>query len=285
MLPARRPIGGADGVRILEPRHRRFHRPKPSPELYIRWAQWGLLSPLSRFHGTTPREPWEYGERAVRIVRRYVRLRYRLIPYMLAAAGETTRTGVPIMRHMALEFPDEPNAHTLDDQYMFGPDLLVAPVIVEGARSRAVYLPEGTWTDLDRPARTWQGPGFVRMRAPLGRIPVLVRDGAVIPKLVGDPQHLKSGPAGRIEVDVYPGKRGRTVTYRDEGMRVRMRAVSTERERAFSIEPAPVRVRLRFLRVKAADVRCEGTEAEWRLADAGTVVELDAADGAEVRLL
>ncbi|MBD3242435.1 MAG: alpha-xylosidase, partial [Chitinivibrionales bacterium] len=94
-----------------------FTGPPPSEELYCRWAQFGLLSPLSRFHGTTPREPWHYGETAMKVVRHYARLRYSLIPYLLVCAEQSCETGIPIMRHMALEFPGEPNIDTIDDQY------------------------------------------------------------------------------------------------------------------------------------------------------------------------
>ncbi len=257
----------------------------PSPELYVRWAQWGLLSPLSRFHGTTPREPWQYGREAERIVADCCRLRYRLVPYLLAAAEESCRTGVPIMRHMALEFPDEPNADTLDDQYMLGPGLLVAPVLVEGAWSRTVYLPKGTWTELGRPWKTHDGPGFFEMQAPLSRMPVLVREGAVIPKLAGNPQHLKSGPAGQIEVEVYPGRRERAVTFKDDGLRVRLRAVSTPQEAGLTVNPVPMAVTARFLRVRATDVRCEGTQARSRLTRQGTEVRFSAHDGAEITLV
>ncbi|MGD2173825.1 MAG: glycoside hydrolase family 31 protein [Candidatus Brocadiaceae bacterium] len=260
-----------------------FTGPKPSPELYIRWAQWGLLSPLSRFHGTTPREPWEYGESAVRVVRRYARLRYALIPYLLAIGEESARTGVPMMRHMALEFPEEPNAHTLDDQYMLGPSLLVAPALREGVRSRPVYLPEGTWTDFYRPEQTWNGPRFVRVRAPLTRMPVLVREGAVIPKLTGDPQHLKAGPAERLAVDVYPGG-AQGITYRDGGMRVRMRADISGDRPTFWMKPSPLDVTVRFLRLHAWDVACTGATAEWRVTEEGTEVSVNAAEGVELTL-
>lgn len=261
-----------------------FTGPKPEPELYIRWAQWGLLTPLSRFHGTTPREPWEYGEEAVRVVRRYARLRYSLIPYLLAAAEQSARAGVPIMRHMALEFPREPNVHTLDDQYMLGPDLLVAPVLVKGARSRPVYLPGGTWTELERPSVNYEGGRFVEMRAPLGKLPVLVREGAVIPRLAGDPQHLKDGPASAIEVDVYPGPRGKTVSFKDEGVRVRLTGGSADGDVGLKVKAVPMSVCARFLSVRAGEVKAGDLEVDWKVSESGTEVRFDAAEGGEIRL-
>ncbi len=259
-----------------------FTGPKPSPELYVRWAQWGLLSPFARFHGTTPREPWEYGEEAEEIVAHYLKLRYRLVPYLLTAAEETVRTGVPIMRHMALEFPEEPNVHTLDDQYMLGRDLLVAPVTMEGCRAREVYLPGGTWTDLERPSKTYEGPGFVKLNAPLSRVPVLVREGAAIPQLPGRPQHLKGGPAEALTVDVYPGPRRRAVTFKDEGMRVRLSAASNDREVALMMKAVPVRVNARFLRVNAGGVESDVPDLQWHVASHGTEMTFDASEGAQV---
>ncbi len=261
-----------------------FTGPKPSPELYIRWAQWGLLSPLSRFHGTTPREPWQYGQEAEKIVGDYCRLRYRLMPYLLSAARESSRTGVPIMRHMALEFPDEPNVHTLDDQYMLGRDLLVAPVMVAGARSRNVYLPAGRWVDFHRPANVYEGPGFVELPAPLARMPLLVRQGAVIPQLTGNPQHLKAGPAKRLVVDVYPGKGRESVTWQDEGVQVRITALSAPGRASFSVNPAPLKLKVRFLGVAATQVECEGAECTWQVSKQATEVSLDARHGAAVTI-
>ena len=168
-----------------------FAGPMPPPELYVRWAEFGLFSPLSRFHGPQPREPWAYGPEAERIVTKYARLRYRLVPYLVKTAAESVSTGVPMLRHMALEFPDEPNVHTLDDQFALGPDLLVAPVIDEGARSRSVYFPRGRWRALEHPRTEIEGPGFHMIAAPLDYIPVFVREGGSVPMLTVDVQHLK----------------------------------------------------------------------------------------------
>lgn len=159
-----------------------FTGPAPTPELYIRWAQWGLLSPLSRFHGAnSPREPWRFGEKAVEVVRHYARLRYRLLPYLVRCAEEACATGLPILRHMHLEYPDEPGTEYVDDQYLLGPDLLVAPVFAPGARERAVYFPSGAWLDWDDPSRRYEGPRYHRVPAPLERIPLFRREGADIP--------------------------------------------------------------------------------------------------------
>jgi alpha-D-xyloside xylohydrolase len=168
-----------------------FVGPKPSPELYMRWSEWGLLSPLARFHGTSPKEPWEYGDEATRVVRHYDQLRYRLIPYFRKCAEEAARTGLPIMRHLSLEYPGDPVAVNVDDEFLIGSDLLVAPVLEEGRASRQVYLPAGRWTALEMPDGSVEGGRYRRVTAPLDRIPLFARSGAVIPRFVRAPANLK----------------------------------------------------------------------------------------------
>jgi alpha-D-xyloside xylohydrolase len=114
------------------------------------------------------------------------------MPYLVESAEESVRTGVPMLRHMALEFPTEPNAYTLDDQYALGSNLLVAPIIVEGARSRQVYFPRGRWKALERPESNFTGPGFHEVAASLDYIPVFVREGGKVPMLNEDVQNLKN---------------------------------------------------------------------------------------------
>ena len=168
-----------------------FTGPPPSEELYLRWAQWGLLSPFARFHGTTPREPWVYGPRAVEVVRHYAELRYTLVPYLRQCAEESSRTGLPILRHLVLEFPDDPAVVNIDDEFLLGPSLLVAPVLEAGARERSVYLPAGEWCSFENPAERYVGGRYYRLPAPLERVPLFVRHGATLPRFATAPLHLK----------------------------------------------------------------------------------------------
>ncbi len=218
----------------------------PEPELYIRWAQFGLLSPLSRFHGNGPREPWHYGDTAVAVVRHYARLRYALMPYLLAAAHESCTSGVPIMRHMALEFPNEPNVHTLDDQYMLGPDILVAPILVEGATERFVYLPAGRWTMLEKPGTPLEGGRFVKVAAPLERIPLFVRDGAVVPRYAEPPQHLKEPVPEQMVLDIYGGDSCRHLTVDEEQRMVEIDYARKGGQGQLEVSPASALLTLRF---------------------------------------
>jgi len=151
-----------------------------SPEsLYLRWLAFGVLSSHSRCHGTPPTEPWEYGEEFTEAFRRIVELRYRLMPYIYAQAALASREGHPMVRALFFEYPEDPTSWLIEDQYLFGTDLLVAP-LMEEAPDRNVYLPPGSWIDYQG-GRVYEGARWHSMRA--GRLPVvmLVRDGAAIP--------------------------------------------------------------------------------------------------------
>jgi alpha-D-xyloside xylohydrolase len=152
---------------------------KPDVELYVRWMQTAVMTTHTRFHGTSPREPWEYGERAEEIVRQWLNWRYQLIPYLQGCALEASQTGMPVMRAMALAFPDDRPAWAFDQQYMLGGSLLVVPVVQPGEKVR-FYLPAGKWYDIWN--NTWvEGPGSFERTVPLEHIPVFGREGTILP--------------------------------------------------------------------------------------------------------
>ncbi|TDD65556.1 alpha-xylosidase [Jiangella aurantiaca] len=157
-----------------------FHR-TPAPDLYVRWAQFGLLSPLSRAHGMTSRLPWDFGEEALEIFRTYVRLRYHLLPYLYTYGVISAESGLPIMRPLVLEFPDDPATHAIDLQYLLGRELMVAPVFnPEGVRD--VYFPAGGWVDYWT-REVLEGPGYRTVEAPLERLPLYVRLDSLLPTI------------------------------------------------------------------------------------------------------
>ncbi|MGW6535751.1 alpha-xylosidase [Streptomyces sp. NPDC055051] len=163
----------------------------PEPEVFTRWLAFGLLSSHSRLHGSDSyRVPWEFGEEAVAVARRFTHLKHRLMPYLYATAVEARATGVPVMRPMVLEFPGDPACRTLDRQYMLGPDLLVAPVMDPGGEVE-VYVPEGTWTHL-LTGEEVTGPRWRRETHPLDSLPLYVRPGAVLP--LAAPSDRPDGP-------------------------------------------------------------------------------------------
>lgn len=149
-------------------------------ELYRRWTAFGMLSSHARSHGTPPKEPWEYGQDFMNAFRKMDEMRYRLMPYIYAQAKDSCSRGLPMVRALFVEYPDDPGAWLVDDQYLFGSDILVAPLLESGT-GRNVYLPSGKWIDYQS-GRVYAG-GWSRIDA--GEIPavVLVRDGAVIPHI------------------------------------------------------------------------------------------------------
>ena len=152
---------------------------KAPRDLYRRWLAWGVLSSHTRAHGAPPREPWEYDEALTEDFRRALGLRYSLMPYILAQSKESSAKGYPVLRALFFEYPNDPTSWTIDDQYMFGSDLLVAP-LMESAGARRVYLPPGDWIDYQT-GKSYAGERWHRVEA--GQIPVvlLVRNHAAIP--------------------------------------------------------------------------------------------------------
>lgn len=150
-------------------------------DLYSRWLPFGALTSHMRTHGAPPREPWEYDEEMVDEFRRALGLRYTLMPYIVAQAKHASSLGHPMMSALFFEFPDDPTSWLVDDEYMFGSDLLVAPLFSE-ERTRKVYLPPGAWTDYQT-GHVYPGGRWYRVES--GEIPVIlmVRDQAVLPRI------------------------------------------------------------------------------------------------------
>ncbi len=192
----------------------------PSPELYVRWAQMGLLFSHSRAHGhTAPREPWAYGEPALSIFRRYAELRYRLLPYLYSAALAAA-DGTPMVRPLIYDHPDDRTAIHVDDQYLLGPDLLVAPMF-KARGARHVYLPQGAWYDYWS-GRRLEGARWTEYEAALETLPLFVRAGAVIP--MGPLQQSITGSSwDPLSFDVYPDSAGETeLVVRDDRRSLRL---------------------------------------------------------------
>ncbi len=192
----------------------------PTGELFVRWLQLGAFTPLMRAHShinERDKEPWAFGEPYTSINRETINLRYRLLPYLYAAMEEASRTGIPPMRPLAFEdsVGEKGWDHT---EFLFGRDLLVAPVLEPGARSRTVYLPPGDWYEFWSGARM-QGGTTRDVQTPLDRIPLFARAGSVIPT---QPvlQHTGETNGATLELCVYPPEAGGsagTELYEDDG--------------------------------------------------------------------
>jgi alpha-glucosidase (family GH31 glycosyl hydrolase) len=194
-----------------------FHPIAESGELYARWFQLGAFSPIFRSHGWVWREhvPWAHGDDVEAICRRYAELRYRLLPYTYTLAWQAHTLGLPLMRALVLNYPDDPRVWALGHQFLWGDDLLVAPVTREGATAWPVYVPAGGWYDFWTGAR-YEGPGGVTLDAPLDRLPLLVRAGAIVP-LGPIVQHSGERPLDEITLLIYPSGQQRFEMYEDDG--------------------------------------------------------------------
>jgi alpha-glucosidase len=194
-----------------------FAGEEPMPELYTRWIQFGAFTPIMRPHGAHQnREPWAFGDDVEEIVVEYIKLRYRLLPYTYNLAREANTTGLPFMRPLVLHYPQDRQTFNLRDQYLWGRDLLVAPVVTPNTTSRKVYLPAGEWFDFWT-NRQVRGGRYVTAQAPLETLPLYVRAGAILPMA---PDRLSTGGAWEaLSVGIYPAEGTASYNlYEDDGL-------------------------------------------------------------------
>lgn len=186
------------------------------PELFVRWFQWGTFQPVMRAHGERMHnEVWSYGKQAEPILSAFLRLRYQLLPYTYSLGYRTYLTGAPFMRALFMDFPGDPNALDLKDEYMFGPAFLVAPVTEQGATSRKVYLPAGTdWYNYWTNERV-SGGRWVEVAAPIDIIPLFVRAGSIVPMGSAVPGASKDHLIESVRV--YRGADAQFTLFSDDG--------------------------------------------------------------------
>ena len=190
-------------------------------ELYTRWIQFGAFNPLSRIHheGDNPVEPWLFGPEAEKNAKAAIELKYRLLPYIYTYAREAYDTGLPIMRPLFLEYPMDMETFSTDAQFLFGRELLVAPVVKKGARTKNVYLPEGTWIDYNNKQTVYTGEQWTSVDAPLSSVPMFVKQGSIIPTMpLMNYTHEK--PVYPLTFEIFPTQEGAQAAftlYEDEG--------------------------------------------------------------------
>ncbi len=183
-----------------------------TPELLVRWMQLGAVSPFFRNHSanqTRRQEPYAFDKKTLRACRSALDLRYHLLPYLYDLAHGQ----LPMMRPMVMEFPGDPLCRDVSDQFMLGSQLLAAPVLTPGAAARAVYLPKGTWYDYYTGER-YRGGRYIVADAPLDKLPLFARAGAIVPVAQGTPQCTDE--ISGISLEVFPGT-GRFIHYTDDG--------------------------------------------------------------------
>ena len=192
----------------------------PSPELFLRWMTFSAYTPLFRNHAmntSARREPWAFGEPYLSMARGIINERYRLIPYLYSLFQHDASSGQPVISPIPFHFPADPIATAINDQFMLGPSLLVAPIVTEGATSRWVYMPNGASWIHERTGTLSAGGTWVPVLAGIDQIPVFVRDGSIIPR-APVAQSTAEQPRNRRSLDVYCGAPAAFDLYEDDGL-------------------------------------------------------------------
>ncbi|MCD7804040.1 MAG: DUF5110 domain-containing protein [Oscillospiraceae bacterium] len=194
-----------------------YHNDKTEhAELYERWMQFGCFTPIFRSHHAGGEAvPFRYNKLTFDDMSHYIKLRYRLISYIYSLYYENYLTGTPIMRPLFWHYPGDEKAHTITDEYLFGENMLIAPVIEPQKNTRTVYLPEGKWYDFDYDY-VYEGGREYEVYAPQNRIPVFVKAGGIIP-MTDDIMNTRELDFGRLEAEVYPSGRSTAKIYADDG--------------------------------------------------------------------
>ena len=190
-------------------------------ELLVRSYQVSFLAPFCRNHKVIDgydQEPWRFGKYYEDIIRKYLKLRYQLLPFIYTSLEEAHRTGVPVFRPVVLNYQDDAGTYNLDDQFMIGTDLLVAPVVKPDVTSRLVYLPKGTWYDYWT-GKSYAGGTAYRIDAPLETVPMFVRGGSIIP-LGPEMNYTGEKPMSPLTFKIFPDERGAAslTLYEDDGL-------------------------------------------------------------------
>lgn len=189
-----------------------------TPELYSRWMEYGTFCPITRAHGTgQPTEPWGYDSTTEAISRSYIQLRYRLLPYIYTTAYQNTLTGMPLARPLFFDHPDDPALVNESSSYLWGDEFLVSPVVQQGATSKTLYLPAGSWIDYWTDS-LFQGGRSVTVAAPLDRLPLFVKSGSIVP-MQPVMNWTDEHPADSLTLLIYPasGADGTFALYEDDG--------------------------------------------------------------------
>ena len=188
---------------------------KENTELYERWLQYGAFCPLFRIHGSVPRELYldMWSDETKKIFLGIDNLRYRLMPYIYSNAWEVTHSGYTMMRNLSFDYRNDNNVYNIQDQYLFGPSLMVCPVIEYGARKRNVYFPKGEWYDFFT-GKLIEGGKDLEVNAPIEHIPLFVKAGSIIP--MGPFEQYATEKSSPVELRIYPGQDATFTYYEDE---------------------------------------------------------------------
>lgn len=195
------------------------HTTKLPDDMYARWVQFGTFQPIDRLHSNHgDRLPWQYGTAARDSANKFLNLRENLVPYTYTLAEQAEATGVPVVRPLYLDYPEEGNAYAkADSEYLYGPDLLVAPVTTPGTTATtSVWFPPGRWTDYFT-GRTYEGGTTQDITTGLDSMPVFVRAGGIVPTRTDDVTNDVQNPLTKVTLTVAEGDSGSHTLYEDDG--------------------------------------------------------------------
>lgn len=188
-----------------------------TPELLTRWYQASLFAPLYRNHssqGTRDQEPWAFDKNTEEIIKKYIQLRYKFIPYIYDLIQKESENGLPVIRPLFLDYENDPNTYNLNEEYLAGENILVAPVVAQGEKNKKVYLPQGKWIDYWT-GEEYKGKNYIIKSAPADILPIFIKKGSIIPNYENQ-KYLDSGKIKELKLDIYPGD-GEYIHYQDDG--------------------------------------------------------------------
>ena len=189
---------------------------KGADSLYARWFTAGMYYPFAWSHGQGDHEPYSHGKKVEYICRTALERRYRLVPYLYTLNYDSSQTGIPMLRSLAMETNCEPGTSNIGDEYFLGPWMLVAPVVT-GQYHRRIFLPAGTWIDYNDPMSTIVGPLWFNYDAPLDRVPVFIKAGAIIP-MGPVMQYTAQKLLSPLTLDIYPSSNSSFTLFEDDGI-------------------------------------------------------------------
>ena len=189
-----------------------------SEELLIRWYEAGVFLPFFRNHSaitTRDQEPWAFGERAEKIIKKYIELRYKFLPYIYNLFYEASAYGHPIIRPLVYEFQDDEMTYKIQDEFMVGDSILTAPVVESGVNNRKVYLPNGYWVDFWN-GSIYKGGSEIEYSAPIDVLPLFIKSGSIIPEIEYE-NYIGEKPIEKIVLNIYPSDYINFTIYEDDG--------------------------------------------------------------------
>ena len=251
-------------------------------ELYIRWLQFGVFSSHLRAHGKQPREPWEYGGEAAEIAMKYLKLRYRLLPYIYTEAVRSTQTSLPMVRPLVLEYQNDPNTENIDLQYLFGSNFLVAPLLTRSNRRR-VYLPAGEWYDYWTKAKV-QGGGWIEVEASLDILPLWVKSGAIIP-MGPEMDYVDQVNLNPLSLEIYgPTKTQGTIIFDEDQPEIQVRYARKGKIICLEVSPTSGQVEINFHGVTVTRVLSNLASMELSPDPGVNIIYFDGSTGAEIEV-